>query len=91
MPGVLIVEALAQVSGLLFSQTLEHTGKLAVLVSMDDVKIRRSVVPGDQLKLISEVVKVRSRIGHCKCQAMVGTDVAAQAEIKFMLVDDEQV
>ena len=54
MPGVLIVEALAQVSGLLFSRTLEHTGKLAVLLTMDGVKIRRSVVPGDQLILIAE-------------------------------------
>ncbi len=91
MPGVLIVEALAQVSGLLFSQTLENTGKLAVIVSMDEVRIRKSVVPGDQLRLISEVVKVKSRMGHCKCHAEVGNDVVAEADIKFMLVDDEQV
>jgi len=51
MPGVLIVEAMAQVSGLLFAQRLEHTGKLAVLLSMDHVKLRKSVVPGDQLIL----------------------------------------
>ena len=49
MPGVLIVEAMAQVSGLLFAQRLEHTGRLAVLLSMDNVKLRKSVVPGDQL------------------------------------------
>lgn len=91
MPGVLIVEAMAQVSGLLFSQTLEHTGKLAVLVSMDNVRIRKSVVPGDQLKLISEVIKVRRAIGHCGCRAMVNDEVVAQADIKFMLVDDENV
>jgi UDP-3-O-[3-hydroxymyristoyl] N-acetylglucosamine deacetylase/3-hydroxyacyl-[acyl-carrier-protein] dehydratase len=89
MPGVLIVEALAQVSGLLFAQKLEHTGKLAVLLTMDGVKIRKSVVPGDQLILIAEADKVRSRAAKCNCTAMVGDDVVAEAQLKFMLVDDE--
>ncbi|MHC4517674.1 MAG: UDP-3-O-acyl-N-acetylglucosamine deacetylase [Planctomycetota bacterium] len=91
MPGVLIVEAMAQVSGLLFAQRLEHTGKLAVLLSMDNVKLRRAVVPGDQLVLTAETVRLRRRTAHCKCQAMVGDAVAAEAEIKFMLVDDEKL
>jgi len=91
MPGVLIIEALAQVSGLLFSQKLEHTGKLAVLLTMDKVKIRRSVVPGDQLVLHAEAVRVRGRSAMCKCQATVGDEVAAEAILKFMLVDDEVV
>ncbi len=89
MPGVLIVEALAQVSGLLFSQKLEHTGKLAVLLTMDGVKIRKSVVPGDQLILIAEADKIRSRAAKCNCIAMVGDEVVAEAQLKFMLVDDE--
>lgn len=89
MPGVLIVEALAQVSGLLFAQKLEHTGKLAVLLTMDAVKIRKSVVPGDQLILIAEADKVRSRAAKCNCKAMVGNDIVAEAQLKFMLVDDE--
>lgn len=91
MPGVLIVEAMAQVSGLLFAQRLEHTGKLAMLLSMDNVKLRKAVVPGDQLVLIAETVRLRRRTAHCRCQAMVGDIVAAEAEIKFMLVDDEKV
>jgi len=91
MPGVLIVEAMAQVSGLLFAQRLEHTGKLAMLLSMDNVKLRRAVVPGDQLILIAETVRLRRRTAHCRCQAMVGDIVAAEAEIKFILVDDETV
>ncbi|MBW8015916.1 MAG: UDP-3-O-[3-hydroxymyristoyl] N-acetylglucosamine deacetylase [Planctomycetes bacterium] len=91
MPGVLIIEALAQVSGLLFAQKLEHTGKLAVLLTMDKVKIRRSVVPGDQLILLAEAVKIRGRSAMCKCKAMVGDEVAAEAILKFMLVDDEVV
>jgi UDP-3-O-[3-hydroxymyristoyl] N-acetylglucosamine deacetylase/3-hydroxyacyl-[acyl-carrier-protein] dehydratase len=91
MPGVLIVEAMAQVSGLLFAQRLEHTGKLAMLLSMDNVKLRRPVVPGDQLLLIAETIRLRRRTAHCRCQALVGDVVAAEAEIKFMLVDDEKV
>ncbi len=90
MPGVLIVEAMAQVSGLLFAQRLEHTGKLAVLLSMDGVKLRKAVVPGDQLILTAETVRLRRRTAHCRCQALVGDAVAAEAEIKFMLLDDER-
>jgi UDP-3-O-[3-hydroxymyristoyl] N-acetylglucosamine deacetylase/3-hydroxyacyl-[acyl-carrier-protein] dehydratase len=91
MPGVLIVEAMAQVSGLLFAQRLEHTGKLAVLLSMDSVKLRKSVLPGDQLVLTAETVRLRKRTAQCRCKAMVGDAVAAEAQIKFMLVDEEKV
>ena len=91
MPGVLIVEAMAQVSGLLFAQKLEHTGQLALLLSMDGVKLRRAVVPGDQLIPSSETVRLRKRTAHCRCVAMVGDAIAAEAEIKFMLVDDDKM
>jgi len=91
MPGVLVVEAMAQVSGLLFAQKLEHTGKLAVLLSMDGVKLRKAVVPGDQLILTAETVRLRKRGAQCRCKAMVGETVVAEAQIKFMLVDEEKV
>ena len=91
MPGVLIVEAMAQVSGLLFAQRLEHAGKLAVLLSMDGVKLRKAVVPGDQLILSAETVRLRRRTAHCRCTAMVDDVVAAEADIKFMLIDDEKL
>jgi len=91
MPGVLIVEAMAQVSGLLFAQRLEHTGKLAVLLSMDNVKLRKAVVPGDQLILIAETNRLRKRTAQCQCKAMVGDTLVAEAQIKFMLVDDKKV
>lgn len=91
MPGVLIVEAMAQVSGLLFAQRLEHTGKLAVLLAMDHVKLRKAVVPGDQLLLSAETIRLRRRTAHCQCTATVDGVVAAEAEIKFMLIDDEKV
>jgi UDP-3-O-[3-hydroxymyristoyl] N-acetylglucosamine deacetylase/3-hydroxyacyl-[acyl-carrier-protein] dehydratase len=91
MPGVLVVEAMAQISGLLFAQRLEHTGKLAVLFSMDGVKLRKAVVPGDQLILVAETVKSRKRAAQCRCKAMVGDAVVAEAQIKFMLTDDERM
>jgi len=91
MPGVLIVEAMAQISGLLFAQKLEHTGKLAVLLSMDKVKLRKAVVPGDQLILTAETVKEGRRAAQCQCKAMVGETIVAEAQIRFMLSDDEKV
>lgn len=91
MPGVLIVEAMAQVCGLLFAQKLEHTGKLAVLLTMDNVKIRKSVVPGDQLVLIAETQNIRNRAARCNCTATVANTVVAEAQLKFMLVDEEVI
>ena len=89
MPGVMILEAMAQMSGILLSRRLEHAGKAAVLLSMDRVKMRRPVRPGDQLVLEAEALRVRPRTGHCACRALVAGEVVAEAEIKFMLVDAE--
>ena len=90
MPGVLIVEAMAQLGGLLMSQKLEHTGKIAVLLSLDRVKLRRPVGPGDQLILEAEAVRAKARTGTMKCRAFVGDKLAAEAQIRFMMVDAEQ-
>lgn len=89
MPGVLIIEALAQVSGVLLSQVLEHKGRVAVLLSLDKVKFRRPVRPGDQLVLEAETVRVRTATGHVRGRARVGDAIAAEAEIKFVLTDAE--
>ncbi len=90
MPGVLIIEALAQIGGVLLSQELEHKGKTAVLLSLDKVKFRRSVRPGDQLLLEAEAIRVKSTTGHVKGRARVGGELVAEAEIKFVLTDTEQ-
>ncbi|NNF42903.1 MAG: UDP-3-O-[3-hydroxymyristoyl] N-acetylglucosamine deacetylase [Phycisphaerales bacterium] len=89
MPGVLIVEAMAQLGGLLMSQKLEHTGKIAVLLSLDKVKLRCPVTPGDQLILEAESVRARARTGTLKCRAFVASRLAAEAQIRFMMVDAE--
>ena len=90
MPGVLLVEAMAQLGGLLMSQKLEHTGKIAVLLSLDKVKLRRPVTPGDQVVLEAEAVQAKERTGTLKCRAFVGAKLAAEAQIRFMMVDAEQ-
>lgn len=90
MPGVLVVEAMAQLGGLLMSRKLEHAGKIAVLLSLDKVKLRRPVMPGDQLILEAEAIRTRSRTGTLRCRAFVGTKLAAEAQIRFMMVDAEQ-
>ncbi len=87
MPGVLIIEAMAQLGGLLLSRELEHTGKVAVLLSLDRVKFRRPVTPGDQLILEARALRVKSRTGHVACTARVGDAQVAEADIKFMMVD----
>lgn len=90
MPGVLIIEAMAQLGGILLSSDLEHTGKVAVLLSLDKVKFRRAVTPGDQLLIEAEALRVRSNTGHVRTVARVGGELAAQAEIKFMLTDADE-
>lgn len=89
MPGVLIIEAMSQLGGVLLSQELEHKGKVAVLLSLDQVKFRRPVRPGDQLWLEAESMRSRSNIGHIRATAKVCGELAAEAEIKFILVDAE--
>jgi UDP-3-O-[3-hydroxymyristoyl] N-acetylglucosamine deacetylase / 3-hydroxyacyl-[acyl-carrier-protein] dehydratase len=89
MPGVLIVEAMAQLGGLLLRQRLEHAGKIAMLMSLDKVKLRRPVVPGDQLVIEVESIRAKPRIGHVKGRAFVGAKLAAEAQIRFTMVDAE--
>ena len=90
MPGVLIVEAMSQLSGLMLSQKLERTGKVAVLLSLDKVKLRRPVVPGDQLVIEAEAVRATSRFGDVQCRSYVAGKLVAEARVRFMMVDAEQ-
>ncbi len=90
MPGVLIVEAMCQLSGLMLSQKLERTGKIAVLLSLDNVKLRRPVTPGDQLVIESEALRASSRFGDVQARAFVAGELAAEARVKFLMVDAEQ-
>jgi len=87
MPGVLIVEALAQtacVAGLMLE---ENKGKLGVFTGIESMKFRRQVVPGDVLKLEAEFLAFKMGMGKAKVLATVDGEVAAEGEIKFAMID----
>ena len=86
MPGVLIIEAMAQVGGIMILCVEEHRGKLAYLGTVDGVKFRRPVVPGDTLTMETEVLRIRGNMGRVRCAARVGEQSVAEAEIMFALV-----
>ena len=87
MPGVLMVEAMAQTAGVVLLTNPEHRGKLAVLLAVDKVKFRKVVVPGDQLVMEVEVVRDRSRTVLVRGVAKVEGEVAAEAEIMLSYTD----
>jgi UDP-3-O-[3-hydroxymyristoyl] N-acetylglucosamine deacetylase/3-hydroxyacyl-[acyl-carrier-protein] dehydratase len=87
MPGVLLLEALAQTAGVLLLRRLEHAGRVALLISMDGVKLRRPVRPGDQLHTVAEMQRVRSTSARVKARATVEGQMACEADMRFMLVD----
>lgn len=87
MPGVLQLEAMAQLAGVLLLRKLENTGKLAVLWSIDKVKLRGAVVPGDQLRIEVQTIRTKPSVGHVEARCKVGGKIVAEAELKFTLVD----
>lgn len=87
MPGVLIVEALAQTACALFLSRPEYASKLAFFMGINETKFRRPVVPGDVLELHIEVLKAGGRAGKVRGDARVGADLAAETEFTFALVD----
>jgi len=87
MPGVLIVEAMAQVAGVTMLSCDEHKGKLAFFMAINNAKFRKPVVPGDQLRFEVEVVKARSKTGIVAAKAFVAEDLVAEGELMFAFVD----
>lgn len=87
MPGVLQLEAIAQVAGILMLRQAEYSHKLAYFMSAEVVKWRRPVRPGDTLIIQVELTKWRGKIGRAKGVCLVGEDVVSEAEVTFMLVD----
>ncbi|MCB9799334.1 MAG: UDP-3-O-[3-hydroxymyristoyl] N-acetylglucosamine deacetylase [Candidatus Omnitrophica bacterium] len=87
MPGVLIIEAMAQVGGVIMLGEPENRDKIAYLMSIDSAKFRNPVMPGDELRMEVEVTKKRSRTGQCIGRAYVGDKLACEAEVKFAVVD----
>ena len=87
MPGVLIVEALAQVGAVCTLTVPEHQGKLALFGGIREARFRQQVVPGDVLELSCEILRQKGPVGVGKAVATVDGKVAASGELTFMLVD----
>ncbi|MFA5310806.1 MAG: bifunctional UDP-3-O-[3-hydroxymyristoyl] N-acetylglucosamine deacetylase/3-hydroxyacyl-ACP dehydratase [Candidatus Omnitrophota bacterium] len=87
MPGVIIIEAMAQVGGVMMLAPEENRGKLAFFMAINNVKFRKPVVPGDQLILEVEAVKVKSKTGQVRGRALVEGKVVAEADLMFALVE----
>jgi beta-hydroxyacyl-ACP dehydratase FabZ len=89
MPGVLIVESLAQVACALFLSKAALKDKLAYFMGMEEIKFRKPVVPGDRLELKIELLKMRDRFGKAKGEAFVEGQLVTEAVFTFAIVDKE--
>lgn len=83
MPGVLMVEALAQAGGILMLNRKENLARPAYFVGVNNVRFRKAVIPGDTLTLEVEVVRARSRMAQLHGRALVDAEVAAEADMLF--------
>jgi UDP-3-O-[3-hydroxymyristoyl] N-acetylglucosamine deacetylase/3-hydroxyacyl-[acyl-carrier-protein] dehydratase len=87
MPGVLQLEAMAQVAGIVMLKNIENAGKIAYFMSAENVKWRKPVFPGDVLVIDVELTKLRGKIGKAKGACKVRGEVVSEATVTFMLVD----
>lgn len=87
MPGVLQIEAMAQVGSIILLRMPEHQGKVGYFMSANKVKFRKPVVPGDTLFIESELIKIRRSMASAKCRCLVNGEVTAEAELMFAVVD----
>ena len=87
MPGVLIIEALAQCGGFLMLSKPENQGKIAYFMTIEKAKFRQPVLPGEELRLEAEVIRDRSRTGECAGRAYVGDKLVCEAEVRFAVVE----
>ena len=90
MPEVLVIEAIAQVGGCLILNPPHMRGRLALLAGIDRCRFRRPVLPGDTLTIEVELRAQRKRLGKMRGVARVGEEVAAEAEISFVLLEPGQ-
>jgi 3-hydroxyacyl-[acyl-carrier-protein] dehydratase len=87
MPGVLIIESMAQAAGILLLSEEEHKGKTPLFTGIDNARFRRPVVPGDQLILEAEILKVKGNIGRARGVAKVDGHLVAEADLMFAVVE----
>lgn len=85
MPGVLIIESMAQAAGLLMLAQDGYKGKIAYFTGIDHARFRKAIVPGDQIIMEVEILRVRGNMGRAKGIAKVDGKVAAEAEMMFVI------
>jgi len=85
MPGVLIIESMAQAAGLLMLSEGEFEGKIPYFTGIDNARFRRTIVPGDQIVMEIEVMRLRGNVGRVKAVAKVDNQVATEAELMFLM------
>jgi 3-hydroxyacyl-[acyl-carrier-protein] dehydratase len=85
MPGVLIIESMAQAAGLTLLVEEEHRGKIPFFTGIDKARFRRPVIPGDQLYLDVELLRVKGNVCRAQGKATVDGEIAAEAQLMFIL------
>jgi 3-hydroxymyristoyl/3-hydroxydecanoyl-(acyl carrier protein) dehydratase len=90
MPGVLVVEALAQTAGVLLAASLPREGKMVLIAAIDAIKLRRPITPGDQVLMEVVADRIRSRSAVVSGTAKVGGEPAAEARIRFAIVEAQK-
>lgn len=91
MPGVLLIEAMAQVGGVAMLYLEENRGKIAVFAKIDNVRFRKQVIPGDQVITTAEVTKImRGNMGIIHCEGRVDGKVACECDCTFAIMDPKK-
>jgi 3-hydroxyacyl-[acyl-carrier-protein] dehydratase len=85
MPGVLIIESMAQAAGLTLLVEEEHRGKIPFFTGIDKARFRRPVIPGDQLNLDVEILRIKGNVCRAQGRATVDGEIAAEAQLMFVL------
>ena len=90
MPGVLIVEALAQVSAVIMLMKEENRGKIGLFAGIDNCRFKKQVRPGDQLRLEVEMTRVRGLIAKAHAIATIDDEIVCEADVTFALFDNKK-
>ena len=87
MPGVLIIESMAQAAGLVMLSEEKHQGRIPYFTCIDNARFRKPVVPGDQIIIEVDVIRIKGSVGRVKAVAKVDNQIVTEAELMFIIGD----